>query len=156
MDELNIGLDKIFEEDIKDPEFQKYYRKQKPYFDLVIELINRRRELNITQKELAKKLGTFQSRISKIESGEHNFRLSTIIDIAEALESELVITFKPMHVSLDSGFYEINDMFSYWINKKLTRIIDCTELKSLEADTDSDIRRDEFDEVGIESDYVLV
>ncbi|MFH1928294.1 MAG: hypothetical protein ABIK79_09025, partial [Chloroflexota bacterium] len=45
--------------------------------------------------DLAKLAKTFQSRVSKIESGEHDFRLSSIVRIAEALETEVSIRLIP-------------------------------------------------------------
>jgi transcriptional regulator with XRE-family HTH domain len=80
----------------KDPEFRREDRRQKPYYDLILEIIKRRRELNLTQKELATRVGTRQSSISRIESGEHNIRLSTLIEIAEALQARVRIRLIPL------------------------------------------------------------
>ena len=80
----------------ENPEFRKAKRKIRPYYDLVVEIINRRSELGLSQTELAEKASTHQSRISKIESAELDVRLSTLIDIAEALETELIITLLPI------------------------------------------------------------
>lgn len=96
------GLDDMFAEDLKDPEFRKLYRKQKPYFDLVVEMINRRIDLGLTQEDLAERIGSYQSRISTIESGEHDFRLSTIIEIAEALGTQLSINLIPIEQTVES------------------------------------------------------
>lgn len=80
----------------KDDEFVKADRKLKPYYDLVLAIINRRDELGLTQKDLAEKADTYQSRISKIESAEHDIRLSTLIEIAEALGTEVCIQLIPI------------------------------------------------------------
>lgn len=87
----------------EDAEYRKAKREIKPYYDLALEIIRRRVELGITQKELAKRANTFQSRISKIESGEHDIRFSTLIDIAEALDCEVA---KIILVSVDAIEYE--------------------------------------------------
>ena len=89
----------------ENPEFRKEKRKLSPYFSLMTEIINRRNELGITQKELAERAWTHQSRISKIESAELDVRLSTLINIAEALETELQIKFEP-RLDYDFGFNE--------------------------------------------------
>jgi ribosome-binding protein aMBF1 (putative translation factor) len=83
----------------ENPDFRKVKRKIRPYYDLVVEIINRRNDLKLSQKELAEKAGTHQSRISKIESAELDVRLSTLIDIAEALETELIINLLPIEES---------------------------------------------------------
>ncbi len=80
----------------KDPEFRREDRRQKLYYDLILEIIKRRRELNLSQKELATRVGTRQSSISRIESGEHNMRLSTLIEIAEALQARVRIRLIPL------------------------------------------------------------
>ncbi len=83
----------------KDAEFRKEDRRQKPYYELILAIIQRRKELNLTQKELAAKVGTRQSSISRIESGEHNVRLSTLIEIAEALDARVEIRLVPNDAS---------------------------------------------------------
>jgi transcriptional regulator with XRE-family HTH domain len=93
-------LDEVFAKFAGDKEFKNEERKLRPYYDLVVEIINRRNELNLTQKDLADKAGTHQSRISKIESAEWDIRLSTLIQIAEALDTELSISLKPAGKSI--------------------------------------------------------
>lgn len=72
-------------------EYRQEYRKQKPYYDLVLEIIGARKRLGLTQQQLADRVGTHQSNISRIESGEHDLRLSTLVAIAEALEARVQI-----------------------------------------------------------------
>ena len=87
----------------KNSQFRKAERRVSPYFDLALQVIKRRLQLGLTQKELAEKTNTFQSRISKIESGEHDIRFSTLIDIAESLECEIT---KTILVPIDDSDYE--------------------------------------------------
>ncbi|MBU0510652.1 MAG: helix-turn-helix domain-containing protein [Chloroflexi bacterium] len=96
------SLDDIFEKLTQNPKYQQKLRRQAPYYDLVAQIVNRRVDLRLTQKELAKKANTYQSRISKLESGEHDFRLSTIIQIAEALETQVSIRLIPFESSIQS------------------------------------------------------
>lgn len=48
-----------------------------------------RNKLRLTQKELAKKVGMDDPRISEIEHGKGNPTLSTLIAIADALETSV-------------------------------------------------------------------
>lgn len=99
-------MNKIFERFEDQPEFQKAKRRITPYHDLIVEIITRRLDLGLTQKELAEKANSFQSRISKIESGEHDIRLSTLTQIAEALGCQVCIHFVPFE---DKPFVSVSD-----------------------------------------------
>jgi transcriptional regulator with XRE-family HTH domain len=76
-------------------EYRKAERKIKPYYDLALEIIRRRASLGLTQQDLAERANTYQSRISKIESSEFDIRLSTLISIAEALDTQVSIKLVP-------------------------------------------------------------
>jgi transcriptional regulator with XRE-family HTH domain len=90
-------LDQVFEEDLKNDDFQKALRLKSFSNELRAQIINRRGELGMTQADLAKASGTFQSRISRIESGDFKLREDTIVKLAEALQAEAVIRLIPIH-----------------------------------------------------------
>lgn len=54
-------------------------------------LRERRKELHITQQELATQIGRERAYISRIEQGETDIQLSTFIRIAEALGIDLAL-----------------------------------------------------------------
>ena len=80
---------------LADPEFRKEYETLGPEFELIESIIKRRAELEMTQKELADKLGTGQAVISRLESGNANPTLASLAEIAEALDADLHIELKP-------------------------------------------------------------
>jgi len=94
----------------RSPEFRKEFRRQKPFYDLILEIIRRRKELNLTQEELATRAGMPQSSISRMESGEHNVRLGTLIEVAEALEARVEIRLVPIHYVEDEEYTKLCDM----------------------------------------------
>ena len=51
----------------------------------------RRRELGLSQQQLAELTGTTQSAIARLESGGRPTRIDTLLRIAEALDCELVV-----------------------------------------------------------------
>lgn len=79
----------------QNPEYRQAYRRLKPRYDILREIISLRHQKGITQKELAKAAKTHQSRVSRIESAELDVRLSTLINLAEALETEVQIQLIP-------------------------------------------------------------
>lgn len=55
-----------------------------------------RTEANLTQEQLAKRIGTRQANISRAEKGSSNITVGTLSKIAEATGYELVISMKPI------------------------------------------------------------
>jgi transcriptional regulator with XRE-family HTH domain len=101
----------FLEELQRDPEFRKQQRLIRPFYRISAEIIQLRNQLGLTQKELAKRAGTHQTRISKIESSELDIRLSTLTDLAEALDCQVVINFVP----IAGTSYLINDDPYRWL-----------------------------------------
>jgi transcriptional regulator with XRE-family HTH domain len=57
---------------------------------------NARKEKKLTQRELGKKMGWPQSYISKIESGEIDMRLSSILDLVRFLDLDVFLVPRPL------------------------------------------------------------
>jgi len=76
---------------LKNKEIKKFYKKLKPEFELVRILIRKRLDKGLTQKELARKIGTKQSAISRLESGRYNPTIQLLHKIAQALNTDLRI-----------------------------------------------------------------
>ena len=81
-------------EQLKDPEFAKEYRALEPEYEIIKQIIKARSEQNITQKELADKIGIKQSNISRLESGNYNPSLDFLKKVATGLGKELHIEFR--------------------------------------------------------------
>lgn len=59
------------------------------------QVAERRRELGLSQVELARLTGTTQSAIARLESGRRPPRIDTLLAIAAALDAELVVDLRP-------------------------------------------------------------
>ena len=79
---------------LTDKEFKKAYDASGPQFTIIEKMIEKRLRQGLTQKELARKVGTKQSAISRFESGEYNPTLSFIGKLADALDAEVTISVK--------------------------------------------------------------
>lgn len=66
----------------------------RPFEELARVVIMRRAHLNLTQEQLAQRMGTTKSVISRIESGRHRVSIETLRRIAEALEGLAVVGFE--------------------------------------------------------------
>jgi ribosome-binding protein aMBF1 (putative translation factor) len=55
----------------------------------------RRRELGLSQAELARAVSTTQSAIARLESGGRPPRIDTLLRIADALDCDLVVELRP-------------------------------------------------------------
>lgn len=76
------------------PEYQAEVARLAPYEALARLVIQHRLERSLTQKELADRMGTSHSAISRIESGQHPASLQTMKRLAEALGARLVVGFE--------------------------------------------------------------
>lgn len=76
---------------LKNKEFRKAYDALGPEFALVEMLIEKRLKSGFTQAELARRVGTKQSAIARLESGNSNPTVAFLEKIAKALDAKLVI-----------------------------------------------------------------
>jgi DNA-binding XRE family transcriptional regulator len=76
-----------------DPEFRKIWEENEERRELVKKIIALRIKENITQKDLAQKVGTNQSAISRFESGRYNPSVDFLFRIARALDKKVEINF---------------------------------------------------------------
>ncbi len=76
---------------LSDSEVSAEYEKNKPEYDLISQLIGKRIKAGMTQSDVAKKLGTKQEAISRLESGEHGVSVNRYSQYADAVGSKLSI-----------------------------------------------------------------
>lgn len=79
---------------MKDPEFVREYEKLQPEFEIARQIIDARIKKKMTQKEIAKRAGTGQAVISRMEGANASPSLDLLKRLAEALGKKLVIQFK--------------------------------------------------------------
>ena len=94
------GSDKTFdalgaEEQLADPSFRAEWQGLVPAREFAATLLRYRAEHKLSQRALAKKLGVSQPRVVKLESGEHNPEVDTIINAVRQLGIEFVLDVAP-------------------------------------------------------------
>ena len=91
MSRPGVSYEKVHNDLMKDDEFRIEYEKLKPRYELISTIIRLRLEENLTQEELAFRVGTQKSNISRLESGNYNPSLDFINKIAKGLGKEIHI-----------------------------------------------------------------
>ena len=82
------NFDELLEKELIDKKFKKEYEQLEKEFFLAKEVIQLRKEQNLTQAELARKVGTSQPAIARLESGEYrNLSLAFVRKVAKALQA---------------------------------------------------------------------
>ena len=97
MDRFNFSQFK--EKALENPEVRNEYEQLQQKYELKTKLISLRKMSGLTQEELAKKLHTQKSNISRLENVNSKIspRLSTIEEYAKAMGYNLEINFIPQH-----------------------------------------------------------
>ena len=88
-----IDFQEYLTREIKNPEFKKYYDKYSKQLEIAYQILQLRKQKRMSQTELAKKLGTKQSNIARMETGQQNFTTDMLQKIATALKKNLRIEF---------------------------------------------------------------
>lgn len=90
-------LKEMREKALKNPEVKAAYDALSPAFEMKRQMIALRQRAGLTQEQMAEKLGTKRSNISRLESlnSDVSPRLSTIEDYARVLGYSLRVAFEP-------------------------------------------------------------
>jgi ribosome-binding protein aMBF1 (putative translation factor) len=88
-----IPYAKFKKELLSDPEVKRQYDALEPEFRLIRSVIDARLKTKMSQADLAKKIGTRQSAISRLESGNANPSFKFLQKVATALGARLSISF---------------------------------------------------------------
>ena len=86
-----INYTKFKKDILKDPKVKKAYDDLEFEFQIINMLIKKRIEQNLTQAQLATKLGFSQPVIAKLESGNYNPSVKFLHKIAKGLNAKLTI-----------------------------------------------------------------
>jgi len=80
---------------MKKPSYRKAYAALENEFVLASEVIGVRNRAGLTQEALARKMGTTQPVVARLEAGRGRPSMRTLERLAKATGSRLIITFAP-------------------------------------------------------------
>jgi ribosome-binding protein aMBF1 (putative translation factor) len=78
---------------LKNPRFRKYYNEYGKQLEIAYQILKLRKRERMSQAELARKIGTKQSNIARMEAGQQNFTTDTLQKIAGVFKRDLRIEF---------------------------------------------------------------
>ena len=84
-------LDRLLNKKLKEPEFKKEWDKLELRYAVIRQLIKIRNTYNLSQAQLAEKLNTTQSVISRIENGTVNIGIDFLDRLARAFDKKVEI-----------------------------------------------------------------
>ncbi|OTA19789.1 transcriptional regulator [Xenorhabdus beddingii] len=79
---------------LQNPEVKQAYDELEPEFELISTLLSMRKEAGLTQQQVAERMGTKESNISRLEKGKSNPTLSTLLGYAKACGFQLNFSYK--------------------------------------------------------------
>ena len=89
------NFDLYLEEQLKDPNFKERFQKAGEAWDVAIQIASLRKKWGLSQKELARRLGTSQQQISRLESPSYEgHSLSMLRRVAEILGATVHVEIK--------------------------------------------------------------
>jgi HTH-type transcriptional regulator/antitoxin HipB len=79
---------KHLNEKLEDKQFKQLYDEEREMLELSLQVLNTRKNLGLSQDELARKAHITQQQLSRIESGM-NYTLSTLLKVCQVLRVKL-------------------------------------------------------------------
>lgn len=76
---------------LSDPEVKRLYDEMESEYQVISAVIGKRLEKKMSQRDLADRIGTKQSAISRLESGNSNPSIQFLDKVAKALDGQLQI-----------------------------------------------------------------
>jgi predicted transcriptional regulator len=90
------NFDRYLEDQLRDPDFAKRFKKAGEAWDVALSLASLRKESGLSQKQLAKQVGTSQQQISRLESPSYEgHSLSMLRRVAEVLGASVHVEIQP-------------------------------------------------------------
>jgi ribosome-binding protein aMBF1 (putative translation factor) len=88
---------------MKEPKYRKAYEALEDEFAVAKAVIAARNRAGLTQMELARKMGTTQPVVARMEGGRIQPSLRTLQRLAQATGSKLTIRFEPCQAGRTAG-----------------------------------------------------
>lgn len=88
----DIDFDVYLKKHLKNKEFKRHYDEFGKQLEIAYQLVKLRKEKRMSQIELARKIGTTQSNVARMESGQQNFTVGILNKVAGIFDKDLKIS----------------------------------------------------------------
>ncbi len=88
------NFDRYLKSQLKDPKFKAHYEEFGKQLEIAYSMTRLRKHMKISQGDLAKRMGTTQSNIARMEAGNQNVTIGTLGKFAQLMGRELEVKFK--------------------------------------------------------------
>jgi transcriptional regulator with XRE-family HTH domain len=122
------SLDSEIEESLKDPQYRAAYEDSSDRYAVIDRLILMRKGRNLTQKQVADRMGVGQSTIAGFENEGSDPRLSTVQRYARAVEARCVVT---IQVAIESDWVKPSVKYEKSTGSGPTTRVDSTPASAL-------------------------
>jgi transcriptional regulator with XRE-family HTH domain len=85
----------VLKKALRSPEVRAEYEALEPEYEVRRALLFLRQATNMTQREIAERVGTKQEYISRIERGHVDLSVHYLAQLVHALDADLEISFRP-------------------------------------------------------------
>jgi len=89
-----LSFKRYLAQEMQNKAFKEAYEKESQKLRIAYQILLLRKKKKMSQAVLAKKIGTKQSNIARMEAGEQNFSINTLQKIAQALNQDLKVSFR--------------------------------------------------------------
>ncbi len=104
---MKTNFDAYLREQLKDKEFARRFREAGEAWDVALQIAALREQAGLSQRELAKRIGTTQQQISRLESPSYEgHSLSMLRRIAEELNAQVRVILEPVRAGKHSAVAE--------------------------------------------------
>lgn len=86
-------FDELLAKELKNPKFKKLFDEYGRQLEISYKILQLRKARKLSQLALARKIGTTQGNIARLESGQQNFTVTFLSKVADALGTSLEVKF---------------------------------------------------------------
>lgn len=90
---IDNDFEQYLREQLKNFEFKRLFDEYGKQLEIAYQILQLRKKRKFSQAQLAKKIGTTQSNIARLEAGRQNFSTQMLQRLAAALGKELEVRF---------------------------------------------------------------